>query len=247
MLKPIFHTMLALSFTCSAWAGDRVGYSVGDESFLGYYEASTNAKATIVILPTWNGISDYEMDRANMLVAQGFNAFAADVHGKGAIPRSMEAKQAAYKDFFSRKDRLHALLKAIVQKASSLGGDKLVVMGYSMGGGALMEIARSGLGEKLGVDGYAVFSGRVSDPQSRIFPDSTGPIFVARGEKDTRLSLESLGNFQEELEISNIEHEIHIYPGVGHMFSAPGFPNYNENANEQSWNAYLQYLRKLFG
>ncbi|WP_137702687.1 dienelactone hydrolase family protein [Marimonas lutisalis] len=242
MFKFAAITALTTMIAGAGQAGQDVTYKVGGETFEGYFAEAENASATVVILPTWNGISDYEKDRAQMLMKQGYNALAADVHGVDALPRSMEEKQAAYEAFFRDQERLQALLREIVEVASERGDGDVFVMGYSMGGGATMELARSGLGNALGVDGYAVFSGRVSDPQGRMMPDGTAPIFVAHGEKDARVPVSGLTNFEDDLDLAGITYDIHIYPGAGHLFSAMGFPNYNAAADADSWAAYLEFL-----
>lgn len=219
-----------------AAAGETVGYRAGDADFQGWFAAAHGtAKGTILILPTWKGVSDYEKDRAEMLAKAGWNAFVGDLHGAGQIPRNIEEMATAHDDFFAGTDRMHAILTGAVATADRLGGGDLVVMGYSMGGGAAMELARSGLGAELGVDGYAVFSGRVSDPAGRMIPDGTAPIFVAHGQADSRLPVSALVNFADDMDFTDVRTEIHVLPGAGHLFSAFGFPNYNAKADRDSW------------
>ncbi|MBF9058194.1 dienelactone hydrolase family protein [Rhodobacterales bacterium HKCCSP123] len=208
----------------------------------GYFADGGDAAATVVILPTWNGMSDYEMDRARMLSEMGYDAFAADLHGVDARPRILEEKQAAYQAFFGDPDRLLRIVQAAVETAGRLGDGDVIVMGYSMGGGAAMELSRSGRGAELGIAGYAVFSGRVSDPAGRLMPEGTAPIFVAHGSADTMVSASALPAFAEELDMMGVPHRIEILEGAGHLFSAFGFPNYDAEADERSWTAFTEFL-----
>lgn len=225
----------ALFAATTANAGEVVTYGTRDAQFEGYQEIVANPKGTVVVLPTWNGVSDYEKDRAQMLADMGYNALAADLHGKGALPKTMEEKEAAYGAFFKDETRMDTVLRAALAHAHTMGTEKIVVMGYSMGGGATMEVARSGLGAEMGVDAYVVFSGRVSDPKGRFFPEDSGPVFVAHGAKDHRVPVSGLINFEDDLDMAGVAHTIIVYPEAGHLFSAFGFPNYDAAADADSW------------
>lgn len=239
--------MALLAATSMAEAGEPVTYDANGITMEGYFaEAAQPAAGTIMILPTWKGVSDYEKDRADMLARAGYDAFVGDLHGQGQLPRSLEEMQAAYSAIWTEQERLHGMLQAAATKAMRLGGQDVVVLGYSMGGGAAMELARSGLGMELGVDGYAVFSGRVSDPAGRMIPDGTAPIFVAHGEMDQRLPVSGLINFQNNLDFTDVDYEVNVYPGKKHLFSAFGFPNYDEAADAESWQALMGFLSRVF-
>lgn len=239
-------TCAVVALAAPAIAGEAVSYDAAGTSFDGYWEAAGDARATVVILPTWNGLSDYEMDRAKMLADAGYNALAADLYGSGAQPQSVEDKEAALASLFADAGRLRGILAATVDKAENLaGGGPVVMLGYSMGGGAAMELVRSGLGQELGVDGYAVFSGRVSDPEGRMIPEGTAPIFVAHGTEDARVPVSGLINFADDLDLSGVEHRIETYEGAGHLFSAFGFPNYDAELDAVSWAAFGEFLDGL--
>ncbi|MCB1337364.1 MAG: dienelactone hydrolase family protein [Maritimibacter sp.] len=245
-MKTILTFAAALALSAPALAGEAVSYEAAGTSFDAYWEAPVGARGTVVILPTWNGLSDYEMDRAKMLAEAGYNALAVDLYGGSARPQSPEDKEAALNAVFADGDRLRAILAATVGKAESLaGGGNVVMLGYSMGGGAAMELVRSGLGAELGVDGYAVFSGRVSDPGGRMIPDGTAPIFVAHGTEDGRVPVSGLVNFADDLDLAGVEHRIEIYEGAGHLFSAFGFPNYDPELDAASWEALGAFLESL--
>lgn len=245
-MKITIGTAIALLIAGAAEAGSAVGYSADETSFEGYFAPAQDARATVVILPTWKGISDYEKDRAEMLAEIGYDAFVGDLHGKGKLPRTMEEKAAAHDALFADSARLEEILRATIATAEDLGGPDILVMGYSMGGGAAMEIVRSGLGADMGIDGYAIFSGRVSDPAGRMIPEGTAPIFVAHGEADTRIPVSQLVNFRDDLEMANVAHRIETYPGAGHLFSAFGFPNYDLETDQKSWAAFTEFLNTTF-
>ena len=247
MFKILLATAVTLLTATSANAGEKIEYVVGGETFSGYLAAAEAPHGTIVILPTWNGLSDYEMDRAEMLSNMGYNAFAADLYAIGTHPTTMEERQTALGTMISDQARMHEILTAALAQARSHGGEPLIVMGYSMGGIVAMELAWSNLGNELGVDGYAIFSGRVSDNFGRMMPDGIAPFFIAHGEADTQVQVSGLENFVDDVDLAGSATTVHTYPGAGHLFSAFGFPNYDAEADQHSWSAFSAFLEELAG
>ena len=62
------------------------GFAVWDES--------GDKRPGILVFPEWTGVGEYTEKRADMLGELGFNAFVADVYGKGIRPNTPETCQA---------------------------------------------------------------------------------------------------------------------------------------------------------
>lgn len=182
-----------------------------------------------------------------MLADMGFTSFAADLYPIGEHPMTMEAKQAALKAHLGDQTGMHAMLQAAISTARDTSDEPLFVMGYSMGAITAMELAWSGLGNELDVDGYVIFSGRVSDTQGRIMPDDVAPFFVAHGEADTQVNVAGLENFVDDVDLAGSSVAAHTYTGAGHLFSAFGFPNYSAEADADSWGKLTDFLNGQVG
>ncbi len=247
MIKKILHVTAFSVAAASAMAGESLTYSVDGNTFDGYLAKAENPRGTIVVLPTWNGLSDYEKDRAQMLADLGYTSLAADLYPAGTQPKTMETKQAALKAHLGNQSGMHAMLEAAISTARNVGGEPLLVMGYSMGALTAMELAWSGLGNELGVDGYIIFSGRVSDPRGRVMPEDVSPFFVAIGEADKRIPLTSLPPFIDDVEMAGGTVTVHTLPNAGHLFSAFGFPNYDGLADADSWAKLTEFLKTQGG
>lgn len=139
------------------------------------------------------------------------------------------------------------MLKAAIVAARGTSDEPMFVMGYSMGAITAMELAWSGLGNELRVDGYVIFSGRVSDTQGRIMPDDIAPFFVAHGEADTQANVSGLQNFVDDVELAGSMVTAHTYPSAGHLFSAFGFPNYSAKDDADSWGKLTDFLDSQVG
>jgi carboxymethylenebutenolidase len=63
----------------------------------------------------------------------------------------------------------------------------------------------------------------------------TCPVMVIYGDQDQVMSPQGLAELRGNFEKWNIEHEIHVYPGAGHAFSAPAPHMHNAAASTASW------------
>lgn len=72
-------------------------YTIGDQTFEGYVATNTaleDPKGTVLIVHDWDGLTDYEMRRADMLAALGYTAFAIDVYSTEVNPQGFEEYRA---------------------------------------------------------------------------------------------------------------------------------------------------------
>jgi carboxymethylenebutenolidase len=72
------------------------------------------------------------------------------------------------------------------------------------------------------------------------------PVLLLYGDQDT--GLVDLGpEFRGRFEQWGVDHQINIYPGAGHAFSAPVPPLRNHDADVASWADALAFMRKTVG
>lgn len=237
-------TALILAAT-SAYADGAIGYTVLGQPYEGHLSTVDDARGIIVQFPTTRGLSDHEIGNAARFAAEGWSSFAVDVHGAGKLPSTMEERDAG-RDMLLGDEALRlAIARAAIEEASRQTDGDIVVIGFSMGGGIAAEVARSGLGEDLGVDGYGIFSGRVDDRAGRMMPEGTAPIFVARGSADSRIAIGDLAVFEEDAEMAGVPYRIELYDGKDHMFHAEMSPNFDADAAGHVWAAFGEFLAAL--
>ena len=220
----------------AAQAGETVTYTVGEEQFEGYRAAAKDqSKGLVLIIHDWDGLTDYEMKRADMLAGLGYDAFALDLFGKGNRPVETAAKKKETGLLYDDRERMRTLMLAGLQEARKGGNAKTVVMGYCFGGAAALELARSGKVE--GIAGYVSFHGGLATPQGQTYPSSTPPILIAHGG-----AVEHVAALSKELESAGVPYEIQIYSGAPHGFTHFGSDRYQKRADELSWDAFLDFL-----
>ncbi|MCW8334149.1 dienelactone hydrolase family protein [Vibrio sp. SCSIO 43135] len=235
--------LLTLSFSLFAGlaiAGQDTTYSVGDLEYEGYWSKVSDDAPLVVLVHDWDGLTDYEKKRAQMLNDLGYNVFAADLFGKGIRPTEVKDKKQHTGELYKDRDKLRTLMQASVDHAASLGGNKsnLVVMGYCFGGAAVLESARAGMDAK----GFVTFHGGLKTPEGQSYSDTQTPILVLHGTADTAIPMEQFAQLAVELEAANVPHEMITYSGAPHAFTVFGSSRYQEEADRKSWNAFTDFL-----
>jgi dienelactone hydrolase len=223
-------------------AGEAVTYAVDGETFEAYRAATpAESKGLVLIIHDWDGLTEYELKRADMLADMGYNAFAIDLFGKGNRPTDIAAKKKETGKLYQDRDRMRSLIVGGLQEARKSNDQKTVVMGYCFGGAATLELARSG--EAKGIAGYASFHGGLQTPEGQAYPKDTPPILIAHGGADTSVTMDDVANLSRELESASVPYEIEVYSGAPHGFTEFGSDRYQERADRQSWEAFSEFLR----
>jgi dienelactone hydrolase len=230
----------------AARAGTSVGYSVDGESFEGYRApAQGQSKGLVLIIHDWDGLTDYEMKRADMVAALGYDAFAVDLYGKGNRPVEMADKKKETGRLYDDRARMRSLILGGLEEARKAGGGKAVVMGYCFGGAAALELARSGSAKDIA--GYASFHGGLKTPEGQSYPPETPPILIAHGGADSSVSMDDVAALSRALEAAGVVYEIQIYSGAPHGFTQWDSNRYQKRADELSWDAFKDFLAVNLG
>lgn len=240
-MKTLFTLVLLLFVSVLAHAaGNAVTYEVNGESFEGYF-VSPSAKAPLVLLiHDWDGLTDYEVKRSEMLAGMGYAVFAADLFGKGVRPTEVKDKKQHTGELYKDRARMRALLQGALATARAQGGniDNAVTMGYCFGGAAVLEFARSGVAMK----GFVTFHGGLATPEGQDYTQTKGPLLVLHGSADTNITMEQFADLTRSLEQSGVAHEMITYGGAPHAFTVFGSPSYRKDADEKSWQRFSEFL-----
>ena len=225
----------------AALAGEKVVYTVEGGNFEGYSApAQGTSKGLVLIIHDWDGLTDYEEKRAEMLAEMGYDAFAVDLFGQGNRPETTEAKRAETGKLYQNRETMRGLILGGLAEARKLNGGPAVVMGYCFGGAAALELARSGKARDIA--GYASFHGGLDTPEGQSYPADTPPLLIAHGGADSAVTPEHLTALWQQLETAGIPYEIEVYSGAPHAFTVFGSQAYREVADKQSWDAFQDFL-----
>ena len=242
-MKTLLTLLAFFLFASSALAaGHAVPYSVNDEKFEGYYVSPAAGAPLVVLVHDWDGLTDYEIKRAEMLAKMGYAVFAVDLFGKGVRPAAMEERQKVTGALYSDRARMRTLLQGGLAAAKSAGGNvkNAVAMGYCFGGAAILELARSGADLK----GFVAFHGGLETPAGQDYRQAKGKVLVLHGTADSSVTMEHFANLAVELETAGVSHEMIPYSGAPHAFTVFGSDRYRKDADEKSWKRFGEYLKE---
>jgi dienelactone hydrolase len=237
---------LSAVFAGPLMAGESVTYEHEGMELEGYKAEASSPKGTVLIIHDWDGLTDYEKKRADMLAEAGYNAFAVDLYGKGNLPQSVEENKAKTGELYNDREKMRALILAGAEQAGGMGGNGMVVMGYCFGGAATLELARSGKGQEHNVTGYATFHGGLSTPEGQSYASDTAPILVAHGGADSSITMDDVADLGKRLEEAGVTYEIEVYSGAPHGFTVFDSDRYQERADKKSWDAFMEFIDSQF-
>jgi dienelactone hydrolase len=235
--------LCSLFFAGATTAAENVTYEVGKQAYEGYWSATGDNDAPLVLLVhDWDGLTEYEMKRSAMLTELGYDVFAVDLFGKGIRPTEMKDKRQHTGELYQNREKMRDLMQGAITQAKALGGntDNMIIMGYCFGGAAVLETARAGVDSK----GFVTFHGGLQTPTGQSYSTTKAPILVFHGTADTAITMQDFAYLADELEQSGIDHEMVTYGGAPHAFTVMGSDRYHQKADQQSWIRFTEFLQQ---
>ncbi len=114
----VFLVMPAAAFGAT---GALVTYQVNGQSYEGYYITPSNQAPLVLLIHDWDGLTDYEIKRANMLAESGYAVFAADLFGAGVRPTELTDKRQHTGELYKNREKMRALMKGALDTAKKRG------------------------------------------------------------------------------------------------------------------------------
>ena len=221
-------------------AGKSITYQVNGTPYEGYYVSPSKNAPLVLLIHDWDGLTDYEVKRAEMLAEMGYAVFAADLFGAGIRPKEVKDRRQHTGELYKDREKMRALLYGALKTAEAQGGNSCnaVAMGYCFGGAAVLELARSGADLK----GFVTFHGGLSTPEGQNYSKTKGSLLIMHGTADTAITMEHFAALAQELESSGVAHEMITYGGAPHAFTVFGGERYRKDADQKSWQRFSEYL-----
>jgi dienelactone hydrolase len=232
--------LLLLTSSMAHADGQSVTYEINGAPYEGYFIAAKPDAPFIFLLHDWDGLTDYEIQRANMLAELGYTVFAADLYGAGVRPTDPHDKRQHTGELYKDRHKLRTLMQEALKFAQSKGAniDKAVAVGYCFGGAAVLELARSA----VDLQGFVTFHGGLSTPEGQNYSKTKGRLLIMHGSADTNITMDDFAELANELETFKIPHEMITYGGAPHAFTVFNSPTYRKDADQKSWNRFLLFL-----
>lgn len=229
-----------------------VEYKDGDQVLEGYlsYDNKGKNRPVVIVVHEWMGLTDSVKKRADRVAKEGYVVFAADIYGKGNLPKDKKEASTLSGKFKSDRQLLQRRIQLALETAKQqpkVDTNKVAAIGYCFGGTTVLELARSG----ADIDGVVSFHGGLSTPTpaQTIIPK----VLVLHGAEDPGVPAKEVAAFEEEMRKAKANWELTKYSGAVHSFTNPEAGNdpstgnaYNEQADKRSWIAMNNFLKEVF-
>jgi dienelactone hydrolase len=258
--------LFSIAVLCGATAGasaevktKKVEYKFDGVTFIGHLawdDSSKEQRPGVLVVHEWWGLDNYARMRAEQLAKMGYVAFACDMYGDGkSVEASKEhAKDAGEMATTVRKNidvwrgRAKAALKVLTDFEFT-DKSRCAAMGYCFGGGAVLELARSG----AQVRGVVSFHGNLDTPNPDDAKNIKAKVLVLHGADDPFVPMAQVTAFMDEMRKAGVDWQMIVYGGAVHSFTNPASGNdpkagaaYNEAADRRSWEAMRLFFAELF-
>jgi len=237
-----------------------ISYRAGGVEMNGYiaWDADRSGpRPGVLVVHEWWGVNDYARRRANMLAELGYTGMAVDMYGGGKQAGNPdEAGQlmnGLLADMAGVRERFNAGLEEL-QAHETSDASKTAAIGYCMGGGIVLHMARYGAPLKAVASFHGALPLAVA-PEGE-GGDVTARIAVYHGEDDQFFTAEQVAEFKAEMRKTKADCLFVALPGCLHGFSNPlattngekyGIPlRYDELADSCSWDHMQLVLAKAF-
>lgn len=229
----------------------QIDYADGAVQLTGWLARPAGApRAAIVVFPTIANVTEAIRNRARMLADAGYPAFIADFYGQEveSFDAAQPLAQALWADPEAYRRRLSAAVATLRGHPAS-AGLPMGAIGYCMGGGAVLELARDGADLEVVVS----FHGGLK----ALIPAAPGAVkarvLVCHGDADPIVPRNHVLKFWEEMDTAGANWHFHSYSGVKHGFTDPDSDArgldaiaYDASADRQSWAATMNLFDEVF-
>ena len=158
--------------------------------------------------------------RTKMLAELGYVALAADIFGDRHIPKDPPEAFKIIGEFLADRPRLRTRAAAAVSalKAHPACDGRIAAIGYCFGGSTVLELARAGNPDVLGV---VSFHGGLETPTPAEPGVVTAKILVCHGAEDPLVPHAHLTAFLSEMAAAKADCQTIAYTGAMHSFTNP--------------------------
>lgn len=251
---------LILLFATPAFAAMQatpVEWKIGGQAFAGYVvydDASREQRPGLVMVPNWMGVNAAAVEKAKRIAGDKYVILLADVYGKGINPRDHTEAMKALQSAYAAPEGLAARVVKAAEVLKSQHGNapldtaRIGAIGFCFGGGAVLDLARSG----TDVAGVVSFHGNL---KASVKPGPEGiraSVLVLNGADDASVPEEDRANFVKQMNEAKADWQFFDFGGTVHCFTEPeekakGNCRYNERSAVRAFRLMDDFFAERFG
>lgn len=238
--------------------GTEVTYSSGAttmKGYLAYDDAIDGKRPGVLVVHEWWGQNEYARKRARMLAELGYTALAVDMYGDGKQanhPEDAAKFSAELKNNLPEMTARFGAAMKLLRLHPTVEPKNMAAIGYCFGGGVVLEMARRGFNLRA----VASFHGNLDTERPTRKGMIKAKLLVANGAADPFTKPEQIAAFKQEMDAAEVDYRFINYPGAKHSFTNPAADRYgkqfnlpleyNQTADEASWQALQELFRESF-
>lgn len=234
-----------------------IRYTVAGAPFAGaliYDSAAAKGQPLLLMAPNWLGVGAEALDRGRLLAERSYVVFIADMYGEGIRPAG--PPQAAPLADALRADpdaaRLRtatalATLRAEAQKRGIGDARRCAAIGFCLGGGNVLELARAGADIQAAVSVH----GDLTSPKPAARGDIKAAVLALHGSADPVSPKSQRDAFEDEMTDAGACWRLFIFGGALHAYTdvgvdVPGIARYEEPASRTTYDAADAFIADAF-
>lgn len=219
---------------CAAFAGladaavvaKAVPYEIDGEAFEGvllYDDSVTTPRPGLLAIPNWMGVNDDTVAKAARAAGSRYMVFLADMYGKAVRPSNADEARVAATSVRADRALMRRRAQAAVEVLRAQGDEvaldtrRLGAIGFCFGGGAVLELARSG----APLQGFVSFHGNLDTPNPADAKNIQAPVLVLHGADDPAVPQAQVDGFVAEMKAAGVDWQLVSYGGAVHSFTDP--------------------------
>lgn len=210
----------------AAAVNEEVAYEIDGKPFKGalvYDDSVKTPRPGLLMVPNWMGVSEAALKKASEIAGDRYVVFVADLYGRDIRPKNAEEAKVAATTVRSDRPMMRArateAVKVFQHEANEQGVavQGMAAIGFCFGGGAILELARSGEPLKA----FVSFHGNVDTPTPDDAKQIKAPILVLHGADDPSVPPAQVDAFVKEMQAANTDWQLVSYGGAVHSFTDP--------------------------
>ena len=230
-------------------------YEVEGKVYEGIFAAPENTGTIpvpgVILAPNLWGPSAYWEGYTAHYIALGIAVLVVDIYGANLRPKTMEKAQAISTEFKKHPSMIRPVVAAAhdcLKQCPEVDNERVVAVGYCIGGMAVLELGRAG----TELRGIVTFHGHLATDQPAKPGDLRAPLLVLHGAEDPAIPDDMARDFITEVREAKADWQMVHFGGQVHAFTdskaaIPGKACYNQRTDRRSWRMMSDFLAEAFG
>ena len=209
------------------------------QAYLAHPHEGVGPRPLVVMIHEFWGLDEATIGKADLLAAEGYVVIAPDLM-RGRSTRWLPS--AIWQTLRTPDERVRSDLDAVLD---AFAGDvdvdttRVAVVGFCFGGRMSLRYAL----ERPDVAVTGVYYGNVSD-DAEALRRLEGAVLGVFGATDGSIPPSEVAAFERALAEAGVEHEVHVFDGVGHAFVTGPEGIASDPVQAEAWRLLVDFLRR---